>query len=141
MKTIKTRVLKWTYGIELSPQWKPGDPPERKISHNRIDIFSKLVSRGTIVDVDQEFGKDLYPSIEDQTAASMKIYKTPELEGKYPDDPGMEKLGELILDFPEPYLGFNRKLRFTLTFGQMEIRAYCTNQNGKSVDAVFNLEL
>ncbi|CAG8600929.1 6199_t:CDS:2 [Diversispora eburnea] len=141
MKTIKTRVLKWTYGIELSPQWKPGDPPERRISHNRIDIFSKLVSRGTIVDVDQEFGKDLYPSIEDQTAASMKIYKTPEIDGKYPNEPGMEKLGELILDFPESYLGYNRKLRFTLTFGQMEIRAYCTNQNGKSVDAMFNLEL
>ncbi|CAG8466752.1 2905_t:CDS:2 [Acaulospora colombiana] len=141
MKVIKTRVLKWTYGIELSPQWKPGDPPERRIAHNRIDIFSKLVSRGTVVDVDQEFGKDLFPSIEDQVAASMKIYKTPESDGRYPDEPGMEKLGELILDFPDPYLGFNRKLRFTLTFGQMEIRAYCTNQNGKSVNATFDLEL
>ncbi|CAG8599253.1 6356_t:CDS:2, partial [Scutellospora calospora] len=140
MKTIKTRVLKWTYGIELSPQWKKGDPPERKISHGRINIFSKLVSRGTIVDVDQEFGKDLFPSIEDQSAASMKIYKTSAYEAKYPDEEGMEKLGELILDFPDTHLGFNRKLEFNLTFGQMEIRAYCKNQNGKSVDAVFNLE-
>ncbi|RIB23314.1 hypothetical protein C2G38_2171683 [Gigaspora rosea] len=140
MKTIKTRVLKWTYGIELSPQWKKGDPPERKISHGRINVFSKLVSRGTIVDVDQGFGKDLFPSIEDQSAASMKIYKTPALDGKYPDEPGMEKLGELILDFPDSHLGFNRKLEFTLSFGQMEIRAFCKNQNGKSVDAVFNLE-
>ncbi|CAG8453450.1 12515_t:CDS:2 [Cetraspora pellucida] len=140
MKTIKTRVLKWTYGIELSPQWKKGDPPERKISHGRINVFSKLVSRGTIVDVDEEFGKELFPSIEDQSAASMKIYKTPEYDGKYPDEPGMEKLGELILDFPDSQLGFNRKLEFTLSFGQMEIRAYCKNQNGKSVDAIFNLE-
>ncbi|CAG8503839.1 32560_t:CDS:2, partial [Racocetra persica] len=140
MKTIKTRVLKWTYGIELSPQWKKGDPPERKISHGRINVFSKLVSRGTIVDVDEEFGKELFPSIEDQSAASMKIYKTPAYDGKYPDEPGMEKLGELILDFPDSHLGFNRKLEFTLTFGQMEIRAYCKNQNGKSVDAIFNLE-
>ncbi|CAG8700777.1 8468_t:CDS:2, partial [Racocetra fulgida] len=133
-------VLKWTYGIELSPQWKKGDPPERKISHGRINVFSKLVSRGTIVDVDEEFGKELFPSIEDQSAASMKIYKTPAYDGKYPDEPGMEKLGELILDFPDSHLGFNRKLEFTLTFGQMEIRAYCKNQNGKSVDAIFNLE-
>ncbi|RHZ76357.1 hypothetical protein Glove_198g111 [Diversispora epigaea] len=141
MKTIKTRVLKWTYGIETLAKWKPGDPPERRTSSNQILEFYKLVSRGTIVDVHQEFGEEFGPSLEDQTSVSFSIYKTPAIDGKYADDPGMENLGELILDFPEPHLGFNRKLKFTLTFGQIEIRASCVNQHGKSVDTKFNLEL
>ncbi|RHZ58668.1 hypothetical protein Glove_83g105 [Diversispora epigaea] len=102
--------------MDLSLQWKRSDPPERRISHNR-------------------------PSFEDQTSALVEIYKTPEIDGKYADEPGMEKLGELRLDFPEPHLGFNRKLKFTLNFGQIEIKASCINQNGKSVDTKFNLEL
>ncbi|CAG8757386.1 6788_t:CDS:1, partial [Gigaspora margarita] len=108
-----------------------GDPPKRKTSDGRIKVFKKLVSRGTVVDVDQDFSIDLLPSTEDQTATIIKVYKTPEYDGRYVDEPEMEKLGELILDFPNPSLGFDRKLVFNLTFGQMEIRAYCRDQYDK----------
>ncbi|CAB5297437.1 unnamed protein product [Rhizophagus irregularis] len=137
MKKIKTRRLPLTYGIELAPLWKPGDPPERRQTHNRIFKFRRLVEKGVEVDVDQEFGFELRPSFANQTELLMEIYSTTANEATYCDEPGMKKVGKLKLDFPNPRLGFQRTISFTLTFGQMEIRAYAKNQQGKITNATF----
>jgi hypothetical protein len=44
----------------------------------------------------------------------------------------MRKIGKLKFDFPDPHLGFQRTIKFTLTFGLMEIRAYARNQQRES---------
>src|SRR5207248_8968767 len=72
---------------------------------------------------------------------SIEVYSTTAVDSTYCDEPGMKKVWELRLDFPEPNLGFQRTIKFTLTFGQMEIRAYARNQQGKSTNACFELEL
>jgi len=141
MKKIKSRTLPLTYGIELAPLWKPGDPPERRQTHNRIFKFRRLVERGREVDVDQEFGLELHPSYENQTEISIEVHSSTAIDATYCDELGMKKVGELRLDFPDPHLGFQRTIKFTLTFGQMEIRAYARNQQGKTTNAVFELEL
>jgi hypothetical protein len=168
MKKIKSRTLPLTYGIELAPLWyekkfffstiffylqdlkikhfnkfyrKPGDPPERRQTHNRIFKFRRLVERGREVDVDQEFGLELHPSYENQTEISIEVYSSTAIDATYTDEPGMKKVGELRLDFPDPHLGFQRTIKFTLTFGKMEIRAYARNQQGKTTNASFELEL
>ncbi|CAG8602704.1 16306_t:CDS:2 [Funneliformis mosseae] len=141
MQKIKSRTLPLTYGIELAPLWKEGDPPERKQTHGRIFVFRRLVSKGIEVDVDQEFGLELHPSFQNQIEISIEVYATTAIEAKFCDEPGMKKIGELRLDFPDPHLGFHRKITFTLTFGQMEIRAYARNQLGQSTNANFELEL
>ncbi|CAG8819136.1 14248_t:CDS:2, partial [Gigaspora rosea] len=53
MKTVATRVLKWSYGVLVSEQ--AGDPLSRKDSNGRIDKFSLLASKATEADVDKEF--------------------------------------------------------------------------------------
>ncbi|GBB86774.1 hypothetical protein RclHR1_01320009 [Rhizophagus clarus] len=137
MKKIKSRRLPLSYGIELAPLWKPGDPPERRQTHDRIFKFRRLVEKGIEVDVDQEFGLELHPSYANQTELSIEVYSTTENEATYCDEPGMKKVGELRLAFPDPHLGFQRTIKFTLTFGQMEIRAYARNQQGRSTNAIF----
>ncbi|RGB42798.1 hypothetical protein C1646_682474 [Rhizophagus diaphanus] len=141
MKKIKTRRLPLTYGIELAPLWKPGDPPERRQTHNRIFKFRRLVEKGVEVDVDQEFGFELRPSFANQTELLMEIYSTTANEATYCDEPGMKKVGKLKLDFPNPRLGLQRTISFTLTFGQMEIRAYAKNQQGKTTNATFKISV
>ncbi|CAB4408730.1 unnamed protein product [Rhizophagus irregularis] len=137
MKKIKSRRLPLSYGIELAPLWKPGDPPERRQTHDRIFKFRRLVEKGIEVDTDEEFGLELHPSYANQTELSIEVYSTTANEATYCDEPGMKKVGELRLDFPDPHLGFQRTIKFTLTFGQMEIRAYARNQQGKSTNAIF----
>ena len=43
----------------------------------------------------------------------------------------MKKIRELKLDFPDPHLGFQRTIKFALTFGQVELTAYARDQQGK----------
>ncbi|KAF0553697.1 actin-like ATPase domain-containing protein [Gigaspora margarita] len=69
------------------------DPLKRKTSDGRIKVFKKFVSRGTVVDVDQDFSIDLFSSTEDQTAIVVKIYKTLEYDGRYVDEPWDGKIG------------------------------------------------
>ncbi|CAG8685753.1 4638_t:CDS:1, partial [Acaulospora colombiana] len=66
---IKDRVLKYTYGVLISPIWTEGDPPERKTGNNRIEMFLEMAKRGTRVDVNQEFSEILIPIDKDQTQA------------------------------------------------------------------------
>ncbi|KAF0557277.1 actin-like ATPase domain-containing protein [Gigaspora margarita] len=48
MRTIKTRVLKYSYGVKVAFNWEPGDPPERRTKKGRIFKFHQLATRGTI---------------------------------------------------------------------------------------------
>src|SRR5688572_19635421 len=72
---------------------KPGDPPERRQTHNRIFKFRRLVERGREVDVDQEFGLELHPSYENQTEISIEVYSSTAIDATYCDEPGMKKVG------------------------------------------------
>ncbi|CAG8617438.1 5089_t:CDS:2 [Ambispora gerdemannii] len=144
MDTIKARVLKKTYGIELYRDWTLNDPIEgMKIidGQEKILAFMRLAKKGTEVDVDQEFKQIAYPTHE-QSECSFKIYKINADDGKYCDDPGMSLFGRLDLEIPDVYLGKDRPMEFTLTFGKMETRAFAKAlKSGKTAQATFNLEL
>ncbi|RIA98077.1 hypothetical protein C1645_870960 [Glomus cerebriforme] len=139
MQKAKSRILPLSYGIELGSVWKPSEPSERHQTHNRIFKFRRLVERGREVDVDQEFGLELYPSYENQTEILIEVYVTTAIEATYCDEPGMRKIVELRLDFPDPHLGYQRTVKFTLTFGQTEVYACAKNKQGKSTTASFKL--
>ncbi|CAG8555077.1 540_t:CDS:2 [Acaulospora morrowiae] len=139
--TIKTRVLKYTYGVRVCREWALGDPSERKVK-DRIYKFSEMAKRGTRVDVDQGFSKSLVPVYENQTSMEIKTYVTREYSATYCDEPGMHLLGTLKIDLPDPHLGFNRKVMYTLTFGGMEISVIAKNTtNGNIYNTTFTLDL
>ncbi|CAJ0858281.1 2975_t:CDS:2 [Entrophospora sp. SA101] len=142
MATIKSRVLKKTYGILLMPQFRAGiDPPERKLAHNRIQKFSKVVQRGTEVGVNQEFKRTLKPSYSLQSVFSIPIFITTNDNATYCDEPGMELLGQLQMNLPQQHLGMDRVIEFNMIFGQIELQAYAKNiKTGEVATATFNLK-
>ncbi|CAG8685765.1 4639_t:CDS:2 [Acaulospora colombiana] len=140
--TIKDRVLTYTYGVLTSPKWTEGDPPERKRSDGRIDKFLEMAKRGTRVNVDQKFSQSLVPIKEDQTRLSMDTYVTREYSATFCDEPGMKLLGAFTIDLPDTHLGLNRPVRYTLSFGQMEIECIARNEtNGNVYNTTFTLDL
>ncbi|CAG8526918.1 4410_t:CDS:10 [Ambispora leptoticha] len=145
MDAIKTRVLKKTYGINYCRNWTPNDPAEKmKIigGQKKILVFKRLAKKGTEVYVDQAFKEIVYPIYKEQSACNFSIYKINADDGKYCDDPEMKLFGTLNLEIPDVHLGFGRPMEFTLTFGQMETRAFAKAlKSGKSVQANFKLEL
>jgi hypothetical protein len=99
---VSSTVLKYTYGIQFSSDWKNDDPPNRKTSDGKISKFITLVKRGTEVTSDQAFTFNFKPE-SGQTHAKFEIYYTSEESATYTDEPGMKLLGILNADLPGEY--------------------------------------
>ncbi|CAG8494715.1 11419_t:CDS:10 [Ambispora leptoticha] len=128
MEAVETRILKWSYGIEVLVEWDPSeDPFERRTFEGRVHRFQKLAERRTQVKVDKEFSGEFKPVYPDQTSASFKVYYS-ENSPRYCDEPGVCFLGKLQIDLPDTYLGINRPIEFSLTFGKMELKASAHNK-------------
>ncbi|CAB4375394.1 unnamed protein product [Rhizophagus irregularis] len=139
---INERVLKYTYGIRISPLWKEGDPIERKRSNGRIRKFRYMARRGTKVKVDQEFTIKQSPVSPEQDSIKFVIYYTTKYDAKYCDEDGMEKLGSLSISLPDAQLGIDGPIEFGLTFGRMEITATAKNSvNGQNYHATLTLDI
>ena len=97
MRVVQTRVLKWTYGIEVSCPWQAGDPVHRKGRDGLQQTFQRLAKRGTQVAVDEDFVIDLKPTHNAQTEMHFPIYYTSKDDSKYCDDLEMRRLGLLTI--------------------------------------------
>ncbi|CAG8586674.1 1928_t:CDS:2, partial [Scutellospora calospora] len=139
MDIIKTRVLKFTYGIETQNIFNQAvDPEHLKIDGNYIFKFHRLVERGREVGVDETFG-DVFRPLEHTTCLRFSLYTSVNLNETYCE--GLTKLGDLIVDMPDTQYGKERPVDFRLKFGQMEITATAKNQlTGQQYEAVFKLE-
>ncbi|CAG8823063.1 9370_t:CDS:2 [Gigaspora margarita] len=128
INTVKTRVLKWTFGIEVAREWISGkDKKKRRSSDGLIYTFECLAKRGSQVDVNKPFTKIFFPVRADQKAVAFKIYYTPSVGGKFCDDPGMKYIKTLHIDIPDVKFGRDRPIKFELTFGQLECKASAYN--------------
>ncbi|CAG8803057.1 3378_t:CDS:1, partial [Racocetra persica] len=124
MDAIKTRVLKWTYGVQIYPEFQEGvDPPSRKTSDGHIYKFSMLAKRGIEVGVDQEFSDKFIPYKPNQRSANIKFFYSPKYSVEYCDEPEVKLLGEFNIELPDTHLGQDRHVSVNLCFGKMEMVA------------------
>ncbi|KAF0368599.1 actin-like ATPase domain-containing protein [Gigaspora margarita] len=121
MKTVATRVLKWSYGVMVSKEWQANDPKSRKDPNGRIDKFRLMASKGTEVDVKKEFSIELSPPFPDQTSILVQLFYTSEHNSTYCDEPHMKNLGSFGIDgLPTEKSGLDRHVLLTLRFASME---------------------
>jgi len=139
---IKNRILKYTYGIRISPKWKDGDPIERKELDGCFLKFARMVKRGDVVGVNEEFTLDTVPVFPNQNSVNFHIFYTTKISARYCDEDGMEKLGNLLISLPDVHLGTKRPILFGLTFGRMEITATAKNTlNGQNYQTTLKLDI
>ncbi|EXX75121.1 uncharacterized protein OCT59_021707 [Rhizophagus irregularis] len=136
---ISTRILKYTYGIEVVNYWMDGDPISRKLHNGRIVRFHCLARRGTQVETNETVKTFFTPLSPLQTRISFNIFFTKEYNAKYCDEPGMRFLGKLVVNLPGS--GLLDRLLFEFTFGQMEITVNVKNEtDGQRYITTFKLE-
>ncbi|KAF0543533.1 actin-like ATPase domain-containing protein [Gigaspora margarita] len=137
---VKSRVLRYTYGIRSLPDWQPGDPVNRRTPDGKIYRFHTLIQRGKKVEVNEEVSDILRVAYADQVDMCMDIYVTRAYEAKYCDEPGVELLGKFTINMPDKHKGLDRLVVYTLSFGETEIRATARNQaNGNEYHTIFEL--
>ncbi|CAG8475320.1 4773_t:CDS:2, partial [Racocetra fulgida] len=144
MGLVESRVLKWTYGVEVKADFDiRNDPPKLRTDDNKIWKFDLLVGRGTRVSVNQSFRKDYKPLNADQKMAVFQVYITKETRPKYIKDAGMRILGTLKIALSKALsLGRDRPVEFELTFGTMEIKASARNKiTGETYRTTFELDV
>ncbi|CAG8565197.1 9926_t:CDS:2 [Ambispora gerdemannii] len=138
---IKTRVLKWTYGVEVSLNFQPGDPPSRKTLSGRIKKFYLMAKRGLEVEVNQKFSINVFPVKPHQKDAIIKFFYTTKFTASYCDEPEMRLLGEFKVELPDSDSGLAKPILVELCFGSMEIIAEAKNESdGKIYRNTFKLE-
>ncbi|CAB4375331.1 unnamed protein product [Rhizophagus irregularis] len=136
---IRSRTLKFTYGIKILGKWNSQKhPPSRKVFDDKTYLFETFVKRGVEVEVDKEFPKSGYkPLNSSQKALKFELYKTTKHNATYHDEDGMELVGTLRILLPN---GFNHSITFGFSFGQMEITAFAKNEtNGQNFHTKFDV--
>ncbi|CAI2174174.1 6280_t:CDS:2 [Funneliformis geosporum] len=140
-EVVSTRVLKWTYGTDITGVWRRGDPEERKLPGGKIVTFDRLAKRGTQVAVDQKVVRSYIPCSNLQRKMGLDVYITPEDDAKYCEHP-VKPLGRWSIDLPLSLNDDDRSIIFTLTFGNVEIQANVVNSGtGESYDTKFLLDI
>ncbi|CAG8491750.1 11746_t:CDS:2 [Acaulospora colombiana] len=139
--TMRSRILKYTYGVQVTNKWKKGDPPQRKTPEGLMYVFHTLVKRGTEVKVDQVFGYIARPSGPYQKDMTFDIYASSNPDVRFCDEPGNRYLGTLKVDLSDIKHGGKKLIEFSLTFGATKIKAAAKDKKtGRTYHASLSLD-
>lgn len=140
----RARRSRLTYGTDFAPAFEEGvDGEERRFllstgeAHCR-ERFSKLVTRGDLVDTDEEV-YEVYTPLEGATSkVEFWLYSSSEPDPRYVDEPGCTYLGKIVLDLKK-VMAFalkDRAVTLYMRFGETEIKARgVVQKSGEEVSA------
>ncbi|RIA79148.1 hypothetical protein C1645_882813 [Glomus cerebriforme] len=141
---IRDRTLKWTYGIRLCRKWVDRkDEINRRTDDGMIFYFYELAQRGINVKVDQKFQGEFLPLRRKQDTTSFNVYYTPRYIAEFCNEPEMKLLGILRIKTNNVQLDINHPIEFSLTFGEMEIKATAKNKKTGKIynETIFDLDI
>lgn len=118
---IKSRILRFTYGTDVCPNFDPTIHKEdKKIKVDGIDrcndCFSPIVIAGTEIDIGEEKIKSYETTSKYQYEALVQIFCSPCKEVKYTDDEKCFKLGEVNVPLPGNFLAGLLGVKKTIPF-------------------------
>ena len=146
---IKSRVCRFTYGIEAFRNFQPGlDRPERKVvkkfGNTNYFLCEKSFSihayRGESIDVGESRGKHEYvPSEQGEKKLTVSVYRSERRMPVYTDEPSCEKVGDVEVILADTENGIDRPITVEMIFGDTELKVQLVEKKtGKKKDALFN---
>ena len=134
---IKTRICKYTYGIETTIDFDEGIHPASKLI---IDPTSGDRRCGNIFDVHVQTGQEVnigepqtsmsYGVVKaDQTDMPFSVYATTDEDPEYTTDPGSKLIGSMRVAMEDTFKGMDRSATVSLTFGNTELQVEATDNN------------
>jgi molecular chaperone DnaK (HSP70) len=127
----RARRSRLTYGTSYCPHFEEGvDPEEYRFTLSTGEVhckgrFSKLVTRGDLVNTDAE-AHEFYVPLEGTTRKlSFSLFSSTEPDPRYVTDPGCQYLGRITVDLKK-VMAFalrDRGVTLYMRFGETEIKA------------------
>ena len=123
-QTITTRKARYTYGINISPPFVPGDhSPHRKVTIDGVDrvkdVFKKYIEADQDIRVGEAVSGRHVTIKSRQSEMLLKIYASEERDPKYVTDRTCEYLGKVIVKLPETEERL--KVDVKMIFGETEL--------------------
>ena len=129
-KSISSRVLRYTYGTDVSVPFEPGvHPPEKKFMQFGVissckDVFAVYARAGESIDYDQRV-KRAFSVFSPHAKVLMNrssIYRSTDKDPKFVTDESCEKIGDVeIFSVQEKSSSHLKSIEITLMFGRTEI--------------------
>lgn len=140
---ISSRVLSYTYGINMATTFKEGiDPEELKFTDDEgtcrcNNVFLIFKHKDDSIKKGEKETKNYQPLTKLQSFLKVKVYSSSNQDPKYTTD--CTKLGEIIVDLP-PYTGEDRGINVDFVFGMTEFMVETTEERtGRKKRKYFNL--
>lgn len=129
-RVLTSRLARKTYGIASCRDFQEGkhDPSKKEYIDGRAvcqDIFSKFVTRGQIIKIDDVVPRTFYPVREDQKVVPVTLYSTDATDPMYITDSGMHKESTFDLYIGQSTLGRKSEILVSMSFGltSIEVKA------------------
>ncbi|KAL5012577.1 hypothetical protein ScPMuIL_011128 [Solemya velum] len=144
-RTILERKCKYTYGIEITPEFDEDRHDENhKIVVNDVDrcdnVFSRHVAIGRTVKVGEpQQEKSYVPIYEDQDGVIVKVFASTKLNPMYTTDDSCVKLGKMSLDLPPSSGKGERSFKVQMFYSGTEIEVKARDESsGETAKASFD---
>ena len=125
---ITERVVTTTYGAGCMRNFIYGvHPEEKKFIADGIDwcndLFNLFVRENAVVRIGQKFTKNYAPTRATDTEIRIPFYAASNPNAEYITDPGMTKIGSVVVQSPDTRRGRDREIEVRMYFGRTEITA------------------
>ncbi len=125
---ITERVMRTTYGANSARTFIPGvHREEKKFIVDGIekchDVFNLFVRENVAVRIGHKITSNYTPLRATDTELTYSFYAASNPDAKYVTDPGMTKIGSVVVHSPDTWRGKNRKIEVSMYFGRTEITA------------------
>lgn len=140
---IRSRRTRLTYGCRCEEPFENGkDFPHKRVPNKdrqkdfTKDRFSKFVTAGDSVAVEESVTNVYNPIASDQTRMNLDFFATQKKEVRYVDEDEVWPIGSVHVDMPDTTGGVNRRVEVTMYFGRSEIKVQARDlTSGRDVSA------
>ncbi|MFG2298543.1 hypothetical protein [Streptomyces sp. NPDC048603] len=128
---IRARRSRLTYGVEIADEFAEGVDPEELHHFDSFGKkrckkrFAKIVTRGDLIDTDEESHGVFDPIEPTTTAISIRLYSSTEDDPRYVTDAGCTAVGRIQVDLRKvmEFAHKDRGVDLYLRFGETQIKA------------------
>ena len=125
---ITGRVVSTTYGADRSVDFIEGvHPAEKKFLVDGVEkcreVFRCFVKENKVVKLGEKIKKTYHPLRPDRTRLRFGFYITSNPKTQYITEPGVTKIGSLVVQSPDTWRDKDRKIEVSMYFGGTEITA------------------
>ncbi|KAJ7353749.1 hypothetical protein OS493_032619 [Desmophyllum pertusum] len=125
---ITERVVSTTYGCACSRDFIEGvHPKEKKFVADGIekcrDLFACFVKENEIVKVGHRIRQVFHPVYANETEIKFGFYTASHTTAQFVTEPGLTKIGSIMVQSPDTHRGRDRDIEVSLYFGGTEITA------------------